>query len=166
VVGGKRFEIDSVEAVQNSALCAALIWSFGRGHRQADSSRLPIVHFAFLVLPLVLHRPTLEQLSSTNTSSGLGKFVEKVSHRHREELLAIHPRVLLMRRLTLEAISTGIATGLLTVIYEEGVIRANDVSLKQQLTRIKKMMDAAHKLGDWLARIPNASALSLLKVIP
>lgn len=166
MVREKRSDIDSVEAVQNSALCAALIWSFGRGYRQANSSKLPIIHFVFLVLPLVLHRPTLAQLSSTNTSSGFGKFVEKVSHRHREELLAIHPRVLLMRRLTLEAISTGIATGLLTVIYDDGAIRANDIAIKQQLTRIKKMMDAAHKLGDWLARVPNATVFSLLKVIP
>ena len=158
-------DIDSVEAVQNSALCSALLWSFGRGFRQVDSSKLPIFHFVFLVLPLVLHKATLEQLSSTNTSSGFSKFVEKVSHHHREELLAIHPRVLLMRRLTLEAISTGIATGLLSVIYEDGSIRANEVSLKQQITRIKKMMDAAYKLGDWLARTPNATVFAMLKVV-
>jgi Family of unknown function (DUF6521) len=166
MIMSKNSEIDSVEAVQNPALCAALIWSFGRGYRQANSSKLPIIHFVFLVLPLILHRPTLEQLTSTNTSSGFGKFVEKMSHRHREELLAIHPRALLMRRLTLQGISTGIATGLLAVIYDDGTIRANEVSLKQQLTRIRKMMDAAYKLGDWLARVPNATVFSLLKVIP
>ena len=166
MAGGDNSEIDSIEAVQNSALCAALIWAFGRGYRHENPAGLPIFHLAFLVLPMVLHRPTLEQLGSTNQTSGFGKFVDKVSKSQREELLAIHPRVLLMRRLTLEAISTGIATGLLSVIYDDGEIRANDVALKQQLTRTKKMMDAAHKLGGWLARLPNATAFSLLKVIP
>lgn len=158
-------DISSIEAVQNSAFGALLLWSFGRGAQDEDPSQLPLFHLSFLVLPIVMHRSTLEVLTGTNKTSGLGKFIEKFAGR-REDLMAIHLRALSMRKLTLEAMSTGIASGLLSVIYDQGLVRANDASVRRPTERIKPYVMGADKLGRWIARVPPATAFSLLMVRP
>ena len=157
--------ISSVEAVQNSAMGAVILWSFGRGYQGEVLGRLPLLHLSFLVLPIVLHRPTLELVTGTLTSSGIGKFIEKFE-RCREDLMAIHTRALLMRRLSLEAVSTGISVGLLSVLYEDGQLRANEVTMRHPTERIKPYTAAAEKLGHWMARVPPANIFSLLRVRP
>ena len=157
--------ISSVEAVQNSAMGAVILWSFGRGYQEEVLGRLPLLHFAFIVLPVVLHRPTLDLVAGTNQSSGLGKFVEKFE-RHREDLMAVHNRALAMRRLTLEAVSTGASAGLLSVMYDEARLRANEVRLRRPSERIKPYTSAAEKLGRWVARVPAPTVFSLLRVYP
>ncbi len=157
--------ISSVEAVQNSAMGAMILWSFGRGYQSEAPGRLPLFHFAFIVLPILLHRPTLELVSGTNVSSGLGKFVEKFD-RHREELMAVHTRALAMRRLSLEGVSTGVEAGLLSVLYEKGQLRANEVKSRRPSERIKPYIVAAEKLGRWVARVPAPTVFSLLRIYP
>jgi hypothetical protein len=157
--------ISSVEAVQNSALGAVILWSFGRGYQGEVFGRLPLFHFAFIVLPIVLHRPTLDLVSGTNVSSGLGKFVEKFE-RNREDLMAIHTRALVMRRLSLEAVSTGITAGLLSVLYDGAQLRANEAKLRRPSERIKPYTTAAEKLGRWVARVPAPTVFSLLRIYP
>lgn len=157
--------VSSIEAVQNSALGAVILWSFGRGYQEEALGRLPLLHFAFVVLPIVLHRPTLELVTGTNQSSGLGKFVEKFE-RNREDLMAIHDRALVMRRLTLEGVSTGISAGLLSVVYDYGRMRANEASIRRPTERIKPYVSAAGKLGRWVARVPASSVFSLLRIYP
>jgi hypothetical protein len=157
--------ISPIEAVQNSALGAFLLWQFGRAYQEHSGGVAPALHLSFLVLPLVLHRSTLEKVSSTYPSSGLGKFVEKFG-KGREELLAIHDRTRAMRTLTLEALSTGIATGLLEVDYESATVRALAAKLRPPSERIKLMSAGAAKLGQWLVRVPPVTIFSLLQVRP
>lgn len=157
--------ISSIEAVQNSAFGSVILWSFGRGYQTEATGRFPELHLAFLVLPIVLYRPTLELVGTTFPSSGLGKFVEKLE-RNRENLLAVHPRAMSMRRLSLEAISTGIASNLLTVIYEDGRLRANEHDIRKPTERIKPYTTAADRLGRWMTRVPTATVFSLLQVSP
>lgn len=157
--------ISPIEAVQNSALGALIIWSFCRGYQNEVIGRLPHLHLTFLGLPIVLHSSTRKLVESTNLSSGLGKFIEKLSQ-NREDLIAVHPRTIAMKTLTLEAISTGIASNLVTVIYEQGVIRANEISVRRPDERIKPLTSSAEKLGRWVARVPPATAFLLLQVSP
>jgi hypothetical protein len=157
--------ISSVEAVQNSAMGAVLLWSFGQGYQVENLGRLPLLHLSFLVLPIVLHRPTLDLVSGTNVSSGLGKFIEKFD-RHREDLMAVHARALVMRRLSLQAVSTGVTAGLLSVVYEEALLRANEVRMRRPTERIRPYTAAAEKLGRWMARVPPPNIFSLLHVSP
>jgi hypothetical protein len=143
--------ISSIEAVQNSAMGAVLLWSFGRGYQEEVLGGLALLHFGFLVLPIVLHRPTLDLVSSTNVSSGLGKFIEKIE-RHREDLMAIHTRTLAMRRLSLQAMSTGMTAGLLSIMYDKAYLRANEAKIRRPTERIRPYTAAADKLGHWMAR--------------
>ncbi|WP_146210752.1 three component ABC system middle component [Azospirillum sp. TSO35-2] len=157
--------ISSVEAVQNSAMGAIILWWFGRGYEEEILGELPLLHLSFLVLPIILHRPSLNLVSSTNVSSGIGKFIEKFEL-HREDLMAVHTRTLAMRRLSLQAISTGISTGLLNIVYEDARLRANDVKIRRPTERIKPYTAAAEKLGRWMARVPPTTTFSLLRVSP
>lgn len=157
--------ISSIEAVQNSAMGSVILWSFGRGYQAEVLGKVPLFHLSFLVLPIVLHRPTLDLVSGTYPSSGLGKFIEKFE-RHREDLMAVHTRAITMRRLTLEAISTGMAAGLLSLNYDQAVLRANEVKLRKPTEPIKPYTAAADKLGRWMARVPAANVFSLLRVRP
>lgn len=158
-------DISSIEAVQNSAFGAVLLWSFGQAYQEELIAHQPLLHLYFLVLPIVLHRQTLDVLGSTNKSSGPGKFVEKLS-RQREDLMAIHRRALAMRSVTLESLSTGVGCGLLSVDYEIGVVRANDTRVRRPTESLKSYIAGADKLGRWLARVPSANAFSLLQVTP
>jgi hypothetical protein len=157
--------VSSIEAVQNSAFCSIILWHFGRGYQAEAVGRLPEFHLSFLVLPIILYRPTLDLVSSTFPASGIGKFVEKLGDR-REELHAVHPRALAMRRLTLTAISTGVAANIISVRYEEGRLRSNDIEMRRPSERVKPYTAAADKLGRWVSRVPAATAFSLMQVSP
>jgi hypothetical protein len=78
-------ELSPVALVQNPAFGSLLLWSFGRAFQAEKIGALPPMTAFFLVLPLVLHGPTLRIIRSTNQSSGLAKFVSKLGE-ERERL--------------------------------------------------------------------------------
>ena len=57
----------------------------------------------FLVLPLILHSRSLEEVLGTQSGSSLRKFEQKFDDRA-DVLLAIHPRMMAMRGLTLRSL--------------------------------------------------------------
>jgi hypothetical protein len=154
-----------VTLVQNPALGSVLLWKFGRGFQEESVSRQPNLELLFLVLPLTLHRPTLIEVSSTLQGSGLGKFVSKLAE-NRENLLAVHGRALSLRLLTLQSLSTGLATKLMSISYETGNVRANEAKPPRPPERLKSAMAGAEKLGKWFARTPGDQIFSLLQVHP
>ena len=81
-----------VALVQNPAFGSLLLWSFGRSYQAEKVGDLPSLIPFFLVLPLLLHGPTLRDIRSTNQSSGLSKLVSKLAER-REHLLEAGPTV-------------------------------------------------------------------------
>lgn len=158
-------DLSPVELVQNPALGATILWKFGRGFQEQSVGELPTFELFFLVLPLTLHLRTLEEVRSTQVGSGLGKLVEKLSD-DRENLVAVHARVLAMRPLTLESISTAVATKLLTVDHATAKVQAYDVAPPKLPERLKAFLPAADKLGRWFARVPPPQTFSLLQVYP
>lgn len=126
---------------------------------------LPILTPFFLVLPLLLHGPTLREIRSTNQSSGLSRFVLKLAD-HREHLVAVHHRALAMRELTLQSVATGIATKLLHVDYDTAVVRSNEAKPPRPPERLRYHFSSAEKLGRWFGRLPAGHVFSLLKVDP
>lgn len=155
--------LSSVEIVQNAAFGAHVLWRFGRGYQAEKVGDLPYMLGFFLVLPLILHAPTMNEIKSTNLPSGLAKLVSKLGE-ERENLFAVHDRTLALRELTLESIGAGVTTELLFVDYETAVIRANDVKLPPPPERLKFHLASAEKLGRWFARLPLQHVFSLLEV--
>ncbi|WP_131114272.1 three component ABC system middle component [Lichenihabitans psoromatis] len=83
-----RLPLSDLAIVQNPGLGAFALWRFGQGF-QADEERQAHFALAFLVLPIVLHRATIEHVTSTYRPSGLALFAAKLG-KEREQLLAVH----------------------------------------------------------------------------
>jgi hypothetical protein len=158
--------LTEMEIVQNPALCAFVLWRFGLGF-QSEGQRPAILPLAFLVLPLVLHRPTLEMINSTRKASGLALFAAKLGEQ-REFLFAVHERALALRRLTLQSIGMGVASRLLTLDYQAATLRANTPepdSPKPKLPeRIRSFSGAAEKIGYWFSKVTLSQVASTLAV--
>jgi hypothetical protein len=155
--------LTEIEKVQNPALGAWLLWEYGRRYQTTTSSAPSHFLLFFLVLPICLHRPTLDALSSTQEKSGLGKFCEKLGSK-REELLAIHERALKLRALTLSSISFGVRAGLFDINYNTGVMRALEHKAPKPPERVKPHAKGAVKLGAWFEAIDAVNVFTALKV--
>jgi hypothetical protein len=158
--------LTELEIVQNPALGGYALWRFGVGF-QSEDSRPAAVPLAFLVLPLLLHQPTLKMIISTQRASGLALFAAKLGH-ERENLLAVHERALALRRLSLQSIAMGVNNRLLTIDYNAATLRANtaDESLRKPSLpeRIRGFSGAADKLGYWFSKLGLHQVASTLAV--
>ena len=154
------------EIVQNPALGAYAIWRFGVGF-QSEDGRPAALPLAFLVLPLVLHQPTLKMITSTQKASGLALFAAKLGQ-ERENLLAVHGRALALRRLSLQSIAMGVNNRLLTLDYNAATLRSNtadELLRKPSLPeRIRGFSSAADKLGYWYSKLGLHQVASTLAV--
>jgi hypothetical protein len=158
-------QLSPIAQVQNPAFGALILWRFVRGFQFEKPGELPVLTLLFLLLPLTLHRPTVEKIRSTNQSSGLAKFTAKLAD-ERERLFAVHERAFALRSLTLDSIATGVATKLLSVDYVNALVRANELTVPTTPERLKNHLASAEKLGRWFARLPPSLVFSLLKVEP
>ena len=155
--------LTEIEKVQNPALGAWLMWEYGRRFQATTESASSHFLLFFLVLPICLHRPTLDAVNGTQESSGLGKFCERIGAK-REELLAVHERAYKLRGLSLSSISLGIDAGLLNLDYEKGTLRSLDQKAPKMPERIKPHGKGAVKLGAWFAAVDAVSVFKSLKV--
>jgi hypothetical protein len=155
-----------LEIVQNPALGAYAIWQFGLGYQTQGEKPSPIP-LAFLVLPLLLHRSTLNMIGKTQKRSGLTLFAGKLGE-DRENLLAVHARALMLRMLTLRSIGFAVNAGLLTVNYADATFRASTPASRMRMPvlpeRIKGFSSAADKVGCWFATMNLSQISSTLRV--
>jgi hypothetical protein len=158
--------LTELDLVQNPALGAYVLWQFGLGYQSyvGEAAKLPM---AFLVLPIVLHRPTLELVSSTQKGSGLALFAAKLAERE-ENLLAVHTRALVLRHLTLRSLGFAVNAGIATLNYNDATIRANALgprSRKPQVPeRVRSLSIGAEKVGYWFAKMGLPQIASTLRV--
>ena len=148
-----RSGLSEIEIIQNPALGSYLLWHYGREF-QKDHEVSSSVLLSFLVLPLLMHRPTVKLVSSTFKRSGLSLFAAKFGE-NREDLLAVQGRAAALRPLTLQSLAIGTSARLLTVNYEAGTMRANHldegVKAPNLPERLKTLVPAAEKVGRWFA---------------
>ncbi|OZI37181.1 hypothetical protein CAL29_01765 [Bordetella genomosp. 10] len=151
--------------VQNEALGAYSLWRFGLGYQGRDgrSCTLPL---AFLVLPLILHGPTLAMVLSTHKASGLHLFAGKLGDK-REDLIAIHGRVMALRRLTLESLVWAEQAGLIRIEPTTATlwsIGLYDLGMPALPERIRRVGPACERLGYWFAGLTDQQVVHTLKV--
>jgi len=166
-----RMEISSLirefALVQNPALGAVLLWRFcvayETEHREGQH---PPLQLAFLVLPLLLHRDTFEEVKGTRGSIHL--FVEKFAKPDKgknDVLLGIHERCLVNRRLTMESISIAIRTRLASIIPSTGRLAALSSSKASAIPLAMRPMAAgAERIGRWFASMTMIEIENALKV--
>ena len=153
--------------VQNPALGAALIWRFCEGYAQErNTGDPPAMQLAFLIIPILLHRDTFEELSGTR--SGLHAFADKFSRSDTSKsdiLLGIQDRVTQFRDLTLESVQLAIHCRLITVLPSSGkLVSLSSVRPSNLPTTIRPLVAGAEKLGRWFAGMTLFEIENILKV--
>lgn len=142
--------MSEVQAMQNPALGAVLIWRFACAYAlQNEISEGVPLPLAFVVLPVVLHERTREEVSSTRLSSGARKFEEKFQDRG-DVLYALNQRSIGLRGLSLRSVRHAIASGLITLVPESGAIWPRSYTKPPVNAKsVLELMAAAEKLGSW-----------------
>jgi hypothetical protein len=158
--------LNEVQAMQNPALGAALVWRFACGFTPDTSPHGTPLPLAFVVLPLVLHARTLEKVMGTQAASGLRRFEAKFSEDNRGDvLLSLQPRVLAMRELSLRSLRIAMRSGLVTLVPKEAAIWPRSRSAPPTDARaVVRLLKSAEKLGEWCRDISLFEVAGLLKV--
>jgi hypothetical protein len=152
--------------VQNEALGAYALWKFGLGFQDRDgyAATLPL---AFLVLPLILHAPTLAMVLSTHKASGLHLFAGKLGEK-REDLLAVHGRALSLRQLTLKSLMQAEQAGLIRIDPTTATMWAvgpyDDMGVPTLAERIRRIAPACERIGYWFAGVSDQQVAHTLRV--
>lgn len=148
--------LTDITLIQNPALCAFVLWKFAKAH-QVRNNEEAILPLFFLVLPMVLHRPTLDLVLSTNKASGLGLFAGKLGE-NREDLIALHDRANRLKSLTFEALVLGENRRLLTIKTQDASVRANELGDGYKIPslpeRLRWITPACDRVGYWFAGLP------------
>jgi hypothetical protein len=159
--------LSEVQAMQNPALGAVLIWRFACSYAPQnevhDGVPLPL---AFIVLPIILHERTREKISSTYKSSGMRKFEEKFNGQG-DVLVSLSQRVIAMRSLSLRSVRHALASGLLTLISEQGVLWPRSYSkppVESDAKSVLELLKAAEKLGTWCGSLSVYEISGILRV--
>lgn len=154
--------------VQNPALGAALLWRFccayAQAHADGDPAPLPTL---FLVLPVVLHQATAEQLRRTWPSSGLRAFAAKFGDSKvskQDLLLQIHDRAMRWRHLTLQSIELAAAGRLIHITDEGDAVALSRTKARSMPDEVKKLLADAEKLGAWCGQLTLHEITTTLKV--
>lgn len=154
--------------VQNPALGAALLWRFccayGTTHPTNDAPALPTL---FVVLPIVLHKATVDLLRRTRPSSGLRAFAAKFGDSivsKQDLLLQIHDRSLRWRTLTLQSVELASAGRLIHLTETGEVVPLSKTKARGLPDEVKQLMSDAEKLGAWCGALTLHEIATTLKV--
>jgi len=155
--------LGEVQAMQNPALGAGLIWAFSHSYVEAadDGVALPL---AFIVLPVLLHARTRKVASTTRASSGIRKFEEKFN-READSLFALNARAISMRSLSLRSVRIALASRMLTLHAPDALLWPSCSSIPQDPQRpVGELMKEAHKLGRWCGEVSLQEVSTILRV--
>jgi hypothetical protein len=156
--------LNEVQAMQNPALGATLLWRFACGFTPESSPNGTPLPLAFVVLPLAFHAKSIGEVTGTQAASGLRKFEAKFSDRG-DVLLSIQPRMLAMRDLSLRSLRIAIRTGLLTLVPKEALLWPRSRSAPPTDAKgVSDLLKAAEKLGEWCRDVSLFEVAGLLKV--
>jgi hypothetical protein len=157
--------LDEVQAMQNAALGAALIWRFTCGYcPQDDATQGTPIPLTFLVLPVVLHARTCESVLSTQPGSGLRAFEAKFSEAG-DLLLAVHDRMLAMRGLSLKSNGVALATGLVTLVTKDGSLWPRSYARPRRTAdSVEALLRAAERFGGWCRPLSLFEISGILRV--
>lgn len=158
--------LSETATVQNEALGAYAIWRFCLGfqEREGEAVTLPL---AFLLLPLVLHAPTLDMVLGTQKASGLHLFAGKLGEQ-REDLLAVHGRAMALRQLTLGSLMVAEQSRLIRIEPSNATVQAfsphHELQAPTLPERIRRIAPACEKIGYWFAGLSEHQVVHTLKV--
>lgn len=147
-----------VDAVQNAALSAVLVWRFcveyGKVRRTPTSTPLPAL---FLPLPMLFTEELASMIRATRPTSGLRQFAAKFAdpeHSKVDVLLSLQRRASLFRPQTLEAIRVAVSCRLLFIDSRTGEITALSEAAPASVPEsVRPLLRDAEKLGHWAGQV-------------
>jgi len=164
--GAAEVRLSETAIVQNEPLGAYALWRFVLGFQERDAQAVTLP-LAFLLLPLILHAPTLAVVLSTQKASGLHLFAGKLGER-REDLLAVHGRALALRQLTLGSLMVAEQSQLVRIEPRTASLRAlspqHELQAPTLPERIRRITPACEKIGYWFAGLSEQQVAHTLKV--
>lgn len=149
--------------VQNPALGAVVLWRFAHKYSEAHALRAATPFcLCALILPMVWHAETAENITSTREASGLRAFADKFSDTRDsrlDTLLALHGRTARWQDKTMNSMRVAMGCGLLRFDGAGGLL-AGDIEWQpaKHPQTVRVQANVAEKLGAWFA------ALSLLEI--
>jgi hypothetical protein len=158
-----------VDAVQNPAMSAVLLWRFCVGY--ASSRQIPAstpFPALFLPLPILFNEESLSLLTATQTKSGLrlfaGKFTE-AAHSKTDVLLSVERQAKVLRGQTLEAFRLAVQSRLLFLEPRSAeVIALSEAAPKSLPESVRPLIRNAEKLGTWAGSVSLFELGSILQV--
>jgi hypothetical protein len=156
--------------VQNEAIGAVLLWRFTVGYEQGSEVNNPApLPLLFVVLPILLHEETFQQVKSTQARSGLRGFAEKFaeSKTSKEDLvLAIQSRASEMRLLTAQSLTLAMSSNLVGLdCGQSAVVALTSTAMRFGVPEsVRLMMRGAEKLGQWCSTLSIYEISIILKM--
>lgn len=160
-------DLSELDLVQNPAIGAYLLWQFALGYQEDGAEAAPFLP-AFLVLPMLLHRPSFDAVASTRKASGLPLFAAKFD-KEREALVELHGRARQLRPLTLQSIGVASTSRLIRIDYEGATLHGYaldllDIKKPSIPERLKGFSGAADKIGYWFSKLGLPQIASTLRI--
>jgi len=159
----RQISLDT-NAMSNPALTSILLSEFVHTYQEVGQGA-PTLPLAFIVLPIAMSRSIVASFSGTNRRTG---FLTWLS-RNPQLSLQIPSKVRLAREITAEALSFGLAYGLLQVTAE-GTLQATKRRMKLARKYINEermsMVEVARSLGAWTSQLSDAMVFFSLGMVP
>lgn len=154
--------------IQNPALSAYLISRFSLGYMEENQNMTPIP-LLFIVLPMMYKKEIVDFISSTQKNSSLRFFADKFTEKknsNNDLILQVQNTSQRYKLMTLEAIGVGMAGKLFDIQTNAYVLPLEDNinSFKLESEKLKKLGNAAEKLGIWCSRLALMEISQILKV--
>jgi len=157
-------------AIQNPALGGTLIAAAAHGFAEGSgvNAGMPLA-LSFLILPIVLHAATFEQLRGTLRKSGLRYFSDKFSRpkiAQSDVLLAIQARAIAMRQTTFASLDVILQSRLAVLDCKRAELFPTEL-LQKVLTSSHSEEDLyreSDKLGFWFGSVTPFELSIILKV--
>ena len=143
--------LDEIDAIQNPALGATLIWRAVWGFYEASgrTTGCPAL-LAFIILPVLFNEDLRTAVSSTYTSSGIQKFESKFG-KQIDLLFSIQERASSMRDLSRRSLSIGLSRGLLALSPDTALLWPRSTSFTRAVPRsVIHLTAASERLGAWV----------------
>jgi hypothetical protein len=147
-------------ALFNPAFLARILHAAASDYEKTVKRAMPVA-LAFLAIPLVLHKPTRDDLP-TNAASQMHAWIRE----HPRHMARLDTRVVGMRPFVGVAVRFGVQHGLLT--SADGRLGAGSVKRRQrghtdlESVEVQTCLRVASFLGRWFARQPDTATLLAL----
>lgn len=154
--------------VQNPALGAYLLARFSLGYLE-ENQNMPPMPLLFVVLPMIYKKDVVDFIYSTQKTSSLHFFADKFTEKknsNNDLIIQIQSLSQRYKLMTLEALRISIIGELISIQDNVYILplRDNINDFKPKTKDVRKMGNAAEKLGIWCSRLSLVEISQILKV--